>query len=62
MTEEQQTQGLPQTLQETIPNPEDFRGVVVIYAIDQEINVKARGLTPFQIVRICLKLFIKIFY
>lgn len=44
--------GLPETVRETFPNDQKMAGTFVVFCIGDTVEVKARGLTPRQILRI----------
>jgi hypothetical protein len=54
-------QGLPETVRETIPNKDGLSGTLAIFCIGDTIEVKARGLTPRQILKVFAVLIEKIF-
>jgi hypothetical protein len=52
--------GLPETVRETFDNDRQLAGTFVIFCIGDKIEMKARGLTPWQIVKIMCLLISKI--
>lgn len=54
-------QGMPETIRETLPNPEGIAGTFFIFCSGDTIEVKARGLKPRQVARILFALLSKLF-
>lgn len=53
--------GLPETVRETFPNTDKLAGTFVVYCIGDEIEIKARGLSPRQLLKIFGLLISKMF-
>lgn len=54
-------QGMPETVRETFPNDQNLAGTLVVYCIGNTIEIKARGLSPRQILKVFGLIVVKIF-
>jgi hypothetical protein len=54
-------QGLPETVRETFDNKEGISGTLVVFALKDTIEIKARGLKPRQVLKIFGLLISKLF-
>lgn len=52
--------GLPETIRETFDNDRGLSGTLNVFCIGDKIEMKARGLSPWQIVKIMCLLISKI--
>ncbi len=52
--------GLPETLRATVPNDEKYAGTLVVFCTINNIDIKARGLNPQQLIGVLAKIFVEI--